>query len=186
MAVAVAPVIAQEKPEAPPAPPAPGAAPTALQVLVNPQSLPAPCPLYIFRFMQPRGADILARELKLTDEQKSKVAEVLTKFSEDLQPKVTAQRSAGAEFAAAVANPESTPAAITAAADKVMKAELDIVSEDAKTLQTLRGMLTPEQAELFRVFLDRYGATYRPRTATAPMPAPPAAPARAAEPAAAH
>lgn len=179
--VSTAAIAADESPAA--QPPPPGAAPAgpgpAAMGTPNPRSFPAPGILMAFRFLHPRAAVVLAEQLKLTDDQRTKVADLVEKLDEALNPKVEVQRKAADAFANAMIDSNTTQAAIAAAAEKVMKAELDLISEYTKALQDVRALLTQEQSKLLQQFLERHTMPFRAMRPRPPadQPPPPSAPA---------
>lgn len=149
------------------APPPPPMAPPATGAPVNPQSFPRPCILYAFRFLHPRALDMMVRELNLSDTQKTQVIELIGKLDETSRPLVEAQRKAAEDFAVAMANPSITPQALTAASEKVMKAEQDLMVENIKALYAIKSLLTADQQPQWTRFLEQRTMPYR-----APAPGP--------------
>ncbi len=150
-----------------PPPPPPG--------ILGPQNFPRPSILFAFRFLNPRSIDSMARDLNLSDAQKAQVTQLINKLEETSKPKIQAQHKAVEEFAIALADQSKTESELKAAADKVFKAESDLVTENIKTLNAIRALLTQEQSTAFKKFLEQRTMPYRTSITLTPA-GPPASP----------
>lgn len=129
--------------------------------ILGPLSFPRPSILFAFRFLHPRAIDSMAKDLNLSDAQKAQVTQLINKLDEISKPKIQAQHKAAEEFAIALADPSKTEAELKAAADKVFKAESDLVVENIKTLNAIRALLTQEQSAAMKKFLEQRTMPYR-------------------------
>ena len=136
--------------------PAPQAGPATLN--------PDPCVLVALRSLHPRMVDSLATWLKLTSDQKIKVADLLTKAEADLQPAVKAQRKAAEDFVALMVKSTPSEHELTAAAAIAESAEQVMLIAKVRTLVALRALLTAEQNEAMSKWLDRWSAAWKPMT----------------------
>jgi len=148
---------------------------------LGPMSFPRPSILFAFRFLNPRAVDSMAKELNLSDAQKAQVTELINKLEEASKPKIQAQHKAAEEFAVALADPSKTEAELKAAADKVFKAESDLVAENIKTLNAIRALLTQEQSAAMKKFLEQRTMPYRTSIMPAPAGPPPSPSAKPAK-----
>jgi len=149
--------------------PTPGTEPLAApptQRAVQPTS----CVLGLLRLIRPTMAQTLVSALNLTDEQKAKVVNLLTKAEEDAVPKVEAQRKAAQEFAIAVGKESTTQAEMMAAAEKAMKAEAELLNDKIRTLYALKAMLTDEQNTKLAAKLMSLSVPWLPRQMQLSMP----------------
>ena len=159
------------KPAGPPAPAPPGP-PT--DVTPGPRSespRPAPCILPTLRLINPQMMPTLAAKLNLTDDQKTKVLDLLTKTDKDLKPKIENQIKLAHDYVAVLVNVSATQAELIAAGEKAMKAETDVLTAKIQALFALKGLLTPDQNKLLAGYLDQFAVPWRERPA---LPAPPA------------
>lgn len=166
------------------APPA-GAPPMRLE--------PRPCALMMLRFLRPSMVPSLVKILSLTDDQTSKVTDLLTKADEAAKPKVEDQRKATKDFATALASPDASQAALVTAFEKAMKSETAIAAESVKTLFALRGLLTDQQKADFTKMIESRTDAWRregmgmglggPTPLPPPQPPPAAGEPKPAEPA---
>jgi len=155
-----------------PSPPPPGAGLVAGGVV---QNFPRPPILSAFRFLHPRVADVLVKELGLSGAQEKQVRDLIDKLDTDTKPRIEAQRTAVEEFVVTLSSKSATQSALEAAADKVTKAETDLVNENIKAFFALRALLTPEQDSLLMKYVGERTQGFRA------LP-PPAAPAQAPRP----
>jgi len=152
--------------------------PTAAPPSAAPMRLePRPCALMALRFIRPSMVPRLTRDLGLSDEQAAKATDVLTKADEAMKPLVEEQRRATAEFARALAKPDSSHAALVSAFEKAMKAETAMASEMIKTLFALRDLLTDQQKQQFNKLIETQTGPWTreitaPATGSQPAPAP--------------
>ena len=160
-------------------PASPIEAPVAVPVVRSPQ--PAPCITSAMRTLQPRMAEMLAIRLKMTNEQKQKLVDLLVNADKELAPKIEAQRAAAQSFVTALANKASTEADLTAAAEKAMKAETELVDARVKTFVALRAQLTAEQNEAFSQIMAQYTMLWQQTSPAATPATPTPAPAAPAE-----
>lgn len=140
------------------APPAPGPIPSQ----PHPLGLPSPCILSSLRILQPNVIVTMAEFLKLNDQEKTKVQELLTKANAAAAPLLETLKKADSDYVNLLTDPNSTQADLTAAADKAMKAEQAVMDEKIKTLYTLRAALTPEQNKQLSEVLSRFTAIWKP------------------------
>lgn len=165
--LALTSAIAQDTPVAP-------AQPTPLPVL------PRLCILQGMRFLSPVTLPTLAAQLNLTDEQKTRVLDLLNNADETLKPLVEAHRKAAEEFAVALAKPESDQASLLAAAEKANKAEMAMMTQRIKTFTELRALLDDKQKAELGKFVEgrtrwwRETGTTGQVPVTLPPPTPPA------------
>lgn len=101
---------------------------------------PVPCILPTLRLINP-----LSSRLSLTDDQKTKVTDLLSKADADLKSKIESQAKIANDYITVLINTSATQADLTAAAEKAMKAETDVLMQRIQTLFALRALLTPEQ-----------------------------------------
>lgn len=157
---------------------APTAAPEPRPIPV----LPRLCLLQSMRFLSPVTLPSLGARLSLTDEQKTKINDLLAKADETLKPLVETQRQAAENFAVAMAKPETDQAALLAAADKAMKAEAAIMNERVKTFGELKALLDDKQKAELSKYLEHTRTWWRASGSpgqvpmTLPAPPPPVAP----------
>ncbi len=157
---------------------APTAAPEPRPIPV----LPRLCLLQSMRFMSPLTWPSLSARLSLTDEQKTKVSDLLAKADETLKALVETQRKTAENFAVAMAKPETDQTALLAAADEVMKAEAAIMTERVKTFGELKALLDDEQKVELGKYLENTKTWWRESGSpglvplTLPAPAPPVVP----------
>lgn len=177
-------VFAQDAPAAAPKPAAPKAAvspgfppsPPRMDITRS-----APCILPTLRIVSPQMIQTLSMRLSLTEDQKTKVSDLLNKAEKDIKPKVEAQVKAGQDYVAELAKPEVTQAQLTAAADKALKAEAEVMTMRISALFALKSLLTADQNKLLADRLAAYSFAWREggRPAPGPTPAPAPAPAPA-------
>lgn len=165
VALTAAPAMAADGPPPPP----PSASLVAGGVI---QNFPRPPILSAFRFLHPRVADALVKELALSGGQEKQVRDLIDKLDSDSKPKIEAQRAAVEAFVVALSSKSTTQSTLEAAADKVTKAETDLLNENIKAFFVLRALLTPEQDSLLMKYVGERTQGFRA------LP-PPAAPAQA-------
>lgn len=172
------------------------AAPAAATPATPPHSVmetvrTAPCILPTLKLMNSQMMQTLSLRLNLTDDQKTKVADLLDKADKDIKPKIEAQIKAGQDYIAQLTNTSTTQAELTMAADKAMKAESDVLMARIGTLFALRGLLTVDQNKQLsdRLTISTYPWREGGQVPGPPMPgampkrAPATAPATAPAPA---
>ena len=116
----------------------PPAAPTPAAAAPAPLN-PATCVLVALRMLQPRTVPSLAAVINLTDNQKNKVTDLLTKAEKDSEPAVMAQRQAAQDFVALLTNKGASESDLRAAAIRAESAEQVLIIDKIKTLTALRG-----------------------------------------------
>jgi Spy/CpxP family protein refolding chaperone len=122
---------------------------------------PAPCALTALRLIQPNSVTMFEARLKLTPDQKAKVADLLKKAEEALKPKIELQRAAAGKFQDSLITKGATEATIIADGQAAMAAETALLVEKIKTLMALRALLTEDQnAELDKIF-RQFGMPWR-------------------------
>ena len=149
---------------------------------------PYACVSSTMRLLQPHIVPMFVVRLKLTDEQKTEVTNLLTKAQKDTAAKVDTQRKTATDFALALAKADVTAAALESAVDKAMKAETELFRAKIKTLFVLKSKLTQEQNKELALLLKQYTNTWLPpemrtggplgrlTTPTRGKPSPPEAP----------
>ena len=105
---------------------------------------------------------MLGERLKLTDGDKTKVSDILTKSEEAMKPLIQAQRKAAEECVTALTKPGLQEIEVQTAADLAMKAEAAILTEKIKTLFALRAALSPEQVTELNSMIDQATSIWRP------------------------
>lgn len=164
---------------APPAATAePGVSATAITP-GSPSSVPSPCVVNALRILSPQRIQMLAERLKLTDDQKTRIAGILNK-SEDMQkPLIQTQKVAAEEFVVGLTKAGLHEAELQAVADAAMKAESVILTQRIKTLVALRAALNPDQVTELNTMIDQTTVIWR-SGGSAPgfntMPPPPTTP----------
>lgn len=106
---------------------------------------PVPSILPTLRLIDSGMLPTLSFLLNLTDDQKTKAEDLLSKADEDRKPKVAAQVKAASEYIALLGKTSSSQADLTAAAQKVLAADNDLMAARIKALVAFRTVLTPEQ-----------------------------------------
>lgn len=147
--------------------------------IIGPQTMmgPVPCVLSALRVLHPRMTPMLAARLSLSDEEKAKVLDLLTKADEALKPKIEAQKKAAEEFVNSLTKDGLDQAALIAAGENAMKAESAILAEKIKTLADLRAILTSRQKIELNKMLEQFSSPWKPRPPAEAQPVmPPAAP----------
>lgn len=135
----------------------------------------APCIVPTLRMISPQMMQTLALRLNLTEDQTAKINAVLEKSDKILKDKVEAQAKVGEEYVVLLANPNSTKAQITAAADKAMKAETEVLMTRIDALFEIKALLNAEQNKLLAERLDQYTFPWRAGGKMQPPPPPPPA-----------
>ncbi len=123
---------------------------------------PYPCVSGTMRLLQPHTVSMLAVRLKLTDQQKTEVTNLLTKAQEDMAGKIDTQRKTATGFVLALAKEDVTAAALESAADKAMKAETELFRAKIKTLFAVKSKLTLEQNKELALLLKLYTKAWQP------------------------
>ncbi len=149
--VSITAAMAQNVP--PPPPPAPAATTASSR-----SPFPAPCLMSSLHIICKTGIDMLSSKLKLTDDQKTKVDDLMSKADTAIKPKIDHQKKAIEAYSELLAKSDTSDAVLLAAADEVMKAEAAIVAEKIKTLQALRALLDDQQKNELNSILLRYTA----------------------------
>jgi len=126
-------------PSAPPPPPAPSIRAGSMR------SMMGPCIAMALRVIGQGGINRIAVRLKLSEAERAKVTDLITKAEETGKPLIDAQRKAAEEFANAMVKEETTEASLTALAEAAMKAETAAVNYKIKVLFALEAILTPQQ-----------------------------------------
>ncbi len=134
----------------------------------------APCIVPTLRVISPQMMQALALRLNLTEDQTAKITAVLEKSDKTLKDKVEAQGKAGEDYVKLLANPNSTKPQITAAADKAMKAETEVLMARIDALFEVKALLNAEQNKLLAERLEQYTFPWRADGKMQPPPPPPA------------
>lgn len=155
--------------------PAPNSAPPAIAPPLGPGTPPpgqrpgvartAPCIVPTLRMISPQMMPMLSTRLSLTEDQKTKVLDLLTKLDNDTKPKIEAHTKLAREYAELLIKTDATQADVLAAADKTMKAEGEILSAKIQALFAIKALLTADQSKLLADYMDQYTRPWRePRT----------------------
>lgn len=105
---------------------------------------------------------MLGEQLKLSDDQKAKVADILNKLEEAQKPLIKTQRLAAEEFVVSLTKPGLQAVELQAGAEAAMKAEAAILTERIKTLVGLRAALAPDQLTELNKMIDQTTIPWRP------------------------
>lgn len=132
----------------------------APQPAANPSLTPKPCAMQSLWMLQ-GGTKLLSERLKLTEDQNTKVAQVMVKADEALKPLIEAQRKAAQDYAVLLIKPDAREADVKIAADAAIKAEGAILAERIKLLYAIRALLTPEQLSQFNSALEMQTRIWR-------------------------
>jgi Spy/CpxP family protein refolding chaperone len=139
-----------------------------------------PSILPTLRLIDAQMAPTLGFVLNLTDDQKTKVLDLLTKSDNDQKPKIEAQAKAAQDYIALLGKSDATQTDLLAAADKVLKAESEIMAVRIGALVALRAILTPEQNKKLSDAVAQPAHRWLPQPGAPPAPPltpPPSAPA---------
>jgi Spy/CpxP family protein refolding chaperone len=139
---------------------------------------PVPCILPTLKSISLQMMPMLAARLKLTEDEKTKALDLLTKLDNDIKPKIENQNKSARDYTTVLVNPNTTQAELTAAADKVMKAEADVLTARIGGLFALKALLTADQNKQLAEFLDQTTRPWREQSAPPAPPAPPTPPAK--------
>jgi Spy/CpxP family protein refolding chaperone len=139
--------------DVPPPPPPPAPSQEHSAVLTN--VFPAPSPLSTLHIISRSGISMLSSRLKLTDEQKSKINDLMSKADAAVKPKIESQKKAVDKYMQLLQKNDVTETELIAAADEAIKAESVIVTEKLKTLQALRALLNDDQKTELNSMLTR-------------------------------
>ena len=163
-------VLAEDQPAPPGATPAPAAEPPPPPVTppITPgvaarPSQTANCVVPTLRVISARMVQTLAIKLQLSEVDKAKVLNLLTKSEEDSAALFEAQRKAAEDYAIALTKDTTTQAELLAAAEKATKAEGEVLNLKIKTLFALRAKLTPEQNTALTALLKQNAMMWLPR-----------------------
>jgi Spy/CpxP family protein refolding chaperone len=136
---------------------------------------PVPSILPTLRLIDSGMLPTLGYLLNLTDDQKTKAQDLLSKTDEELKPKIAAQVKAASDYVALLGNPNSSQADLIAAAQKVLTADSDLMAGRIKAFVAFKALLTPEQNKLLAQELQTTASRWLPQAQTPAGPA--AAPA---------
>lgn len=126
------------------------------------------------RLMDAENVQTLGFVLNLTDDQKTKIQDLLTKSSEEQKPKIEAQIKAMEDYVGLLGKNDAAQADLAAASEKVLKAEGDIMASRIAALIGLRAILNPEQNKKLSDALSESAARWLPpKAAPAETPAAP-------------
>jgi len=159
------------------APPAPPSGPVGVRA---DYVRPVPCILPTLKIISAQMVPMLAARLSLSEADKAKVLDLLTKSDNDIKPKIENQVKAAQDYTTLLANPKASQAELVAAADKAMKAESEVLMVRIQALFTLKALLNEEQNKQLAEYLDQFAKPWRERPGSIPLPpvAPPATPAK--------
>lgn len=167
-------------PSAPPAAPVVATPPTTgipPAMLRPPTMRPVPSILPTLRLIDSGMLPTLSFLLTLTDDQKSKAQDLLAKSDSEMKPKIAAQVKAAADYIALLGKEVSSEAELTAAAQKVLAADNDLMVGRIKAFVAFKALLTPEQNKRLAQELQQTASRWLPQTQT---PAPGSGPTPAA------
>lgn len=133
---------------------------------------PVPSILPTLRLIDSGMLPTLGYLLNLTDDQKTKAQDLLSRTDEELKPKIAAQVKAASDYVALLGNPNSSQADLIAAAQKVLAADSDLMAGRIKAFVAFKALLTPEQNKLLAQELQTTASRWLPQ---AQAPAGPAA-----------
>jgi Spy/CpxP family protein refolding chaperone len=133
---------------------------------------PVPSILPTLRLIHSEMLPTLGFLLTLTDDQKTKALDLLNKSDEESKPKVTAQTKAAADYIALLGKENSTLADLTAAAQKVLAADNDLMADRIKAFVAFKGLLTPEQNKRLAQELEQTARRWLPQVAAPAGPTP--------------
>ena len=138
---------------------------------------PAACILSTLKIVSAQMMPMLAARLNLTEDDKAKVLDVLTKADKDIKPKIENQIKLARDYTAVLVNPNAKQTELAAAADLVMKAESEVLTARIQGLFALKALLTAEQNKQLAEYMDQFARPWRERPTPPAPPAPSAAPA---------
>jgi len=139
---------------------------------------PAPCILPTLKLVNLQTVQTLSARLSLTEDQKTKITDLLTKADKDLKPKIENQIKLSRDYIAVLTNAGATQSELTAAAEKVMKAESEVLMARIGALFGLKGLLTADQNKQLAEYLELSTRAYRETTRVPAPPEPASAPAK--------
>lgn len=142
-------------------------------VMISPASVPAPSVLTALRMISIQSYPVLESQLKLTDAQKPRVRDLLTKAEEKFKTLIEAQRKAGRAFVEAL-TAKTDETMLISLGQAAAKADADLIAEKVKTLDALRALLTDQQNMDLNKALDRIGIMWKIRSVPPSRPASPA------------
>lgn len=151
----------------PAAPPSPSARPHGIR--------PAPSILPTLRLIDSGMLPTLGFLLTLTEEQKTKAQDLLSKSDEEMKPMIAAQVKAASEYIALLGQTKSNQADLAAAARRVLAADADLMDVRIKSFVAFRGLLTAEQNTRLAQELQQTASRWLPQAPSSPPPAPPVA-----------
>jgi|GEM_PF-1363533 len=162
-------------PDAPATPPDAAAQPSASPppgVARSRTPRPVPSILPTLRLIDPGMLPTLGFLLTLTDDQKTKALDLLTKADVERKPKVAAQTKAAADYIALLGKENSSLADLTAAAQKVLAVDNELMAARIKAYIGFRGLLTPEQRKRLAQELEKTARRWLPQVAAPVGPTP--------------
>ncbi len=136
---------------------------------------PAPCILPTLKIISAQMMPMLGARLNMTEDEKTKVLDLLTKLDNDIKPKIENQIKAARDYIAVLTNPNATQAELAAGGDKAMKAESEVLQARISGLFALKALLTPDQNKLLAELLQQSTRPWQEQ-ATPPGPPPPPPP----------
>lgn len=155
--------------------PAIAAVPPAPPIGTRAQTIrPVPSILPTLRLIDAGMLPTLSFLLTLTEDQKAKALDLLTKVDEERKPKVAVQTKAAADYIALLGKDNSSQADLTAAAQKVLSADNDLMGDRIKAYIAFRALLTPDQSKLLAHELEQTAQRWLPQSAPTGPPPPPA------------
>lgn len=133
---------------------------------------PVPSILPTLRLIDPGMLPTLGFLLTLTDDQKTKALDLLTKADVERKPKVAAQTKAAADYIALLGKENSSLADLTAAAQKVLAVDNELMAARIKAYIGFRELLTPEQRKRLAQELEKTARRWLPQVAAPVGPTP--------------
>lgn len=133
---------------------------------------PAPSILPTLRLINSEMLPTLGFLLNLTDDQKTKAQDLLSKSDEELKPSIAAQVKATSDYVALLGKQDASQADLTAAAQKVLAADSGLMAGRIKAFVAFKALLTPEQNKLLAQELQQTSSKWLPQTNVPAGPAP--------------
>ncbi|MGQ9455695.1 MAG: Spy/CpxP family protein refolding chaperone [Armatimonadota bacterium] len=115
---------------------------------------PSPCPLMALRFIRLAAVSRLTKDLNLTEEQVTRVTEILKSSGESVRAKIEEQRRAVSDFVTVLANPKASESEMVESFEKAVRSESAIAAELVRAMIAVREVLTEEQKAAFAKMLE--------------------------------
>lgn len=118
--------------------------------------MPLPCPVSSLHIISGRAIRLLTARLDLTDDQKTKVENLLTKADDELKPVIEEQKKANERYTKLLLSNDTSESDLNAAAMEAMKVEPKIMAQKIKTLVALRALLNDDQKTKLNTILGQF------------------------------